>query len=71
MKGFKYLNKNTNGITLIALTVTIIVILILAGVTISIVIDDGILNKAKTSTDLYQNQMNKEKNMIDNIRNEA
>ena len=39
--------KNKKGITLIALIITIIVLLILAGVTISAVIgDDGIIKKA-------------------------
>ena len=39
--------KNTKGITLIALVVTIIVLLILAGVAISILLgENGIINKA-------------------------
>ena len=39
--------KNRNGITLIALIITIIVLLILAGVTISLVVgDNGILSKS-------------------------
>ena len=39
--------KKQNGITLIALVITIIVLLILAGVTISLVIgDNGILTQA-------------------------
>ena len=49
----KILKKETNGITLIALVITIIVLLILAGVTIATLTgDNGILtqaNKAKTS----------------------
>ena len=41
------LNKNI-GITLVSLTVTIIVLLILAGVTLSTVLgDNGVLNIAK------------------------
>ena len=48
-------NKNTNGITLIALVITIIVLLILAGVTIATLMgDNGILTKAqqaKTETE--------------------
>lgn len=48
--------KKENGITLVALVVTIIVLLILAGVTISMVSgDDGIATKAstaKTETDI-------------------
>ena len=42
--------KKQNGITLIALVITIIVLLILAGVSISLVLgDNGILNQAKKS----------------------
>ena len=52
----KNLNRKENGITLIALVITIIVLLILAGVAISMLSgENGILNqaaKAKTSTDV-------------------
>lgn len=42
--------RKNNGITLVALIITIIVLLILAGVTISLVLgDNGILNRAKNS----------------------
>ena len=42
--------REKRGITLIALAVTIVVILILAGVTIDAVFsEDGIINKAKES----------------------
>ena len=37
------------GITLIALVVTIIVLLVLAGITISMVSNDGMLGKAKNA----------------------
>ena len=44
----KSLTSNNNGITLIALVVTIIVLLILAGVTINLVLgEDGIISKAQ------------------------
>ena len=40
--------KNKKGITLVALVVTIVVLLILAGVSINLVLgDNGIINKAK------------------------
>lgn len=46
--------KKERGITLIALIVTIIVLLILAGVTISLAINNqGIFNKAKTAGNAY------------------
>ena len=45
--------KNTSGITLIALIVTIIIILILAAVTLSAINDGGIFQKAKESVSLH------------------
>ena len=57
--------KNTNGITLIALVVTIVVLLILAGVSINAVFgQDGIIQKAKDE----QNRMDEAtKNDLDSI----
>ena len=47
--------KKERGITLIALIVTIIVLLILAGVTISLALkNNGIFTKAKTAGNTYQ-----------------
>lgn len=44
--------RKEQGITLIALVVTIIVLLILAGVTIALVLgQDGIINKAETAAE--------------------
>ena len=48
--------KKERGITLIALIVTIIVLLILAGVTISLAINNqGVFSKAKTAANAYIN----------------
>jgi len=48
--------KNQRGITLIALVVTIIVLLILAGVTINMVLgDDGIIGQAQAAKTAHQN----------------
>ncbi len=48
--------KKERGITLIALIVTIIVLLILAGVTISLAVkDQGIFTKAKKAGNAYIN----------------
>lgn len=50
MKNKRYTNLRETGITLIALVVTIIVLLILAGVTISIALDNGgLIERAKYS----------------------
>ena len=61
MKKQRKINNNS-GITLIALIVTIIVLLILAGITINSVIGSkGILNNAKKATTAYTNAEAKEK----------
>ncbi len=64
MKNFKKKGlKESRGITLIALVVTIIVLLILAGISISIVIgNSGILQKAKYAAS--ENEKGKEKEII-------
>ena len=50
----KKMKKNELGITLIALVVTIVVLLILAGVSISLVLgENGIINKAKEAGEKY------------------
>lgn len=44
--------KKTNGITLIALVITIVVLIILAGVSLNLILgQDGIVNKAKQSSE--------------------
>lgn len=61
--------KGQNGVTLVALVVTIIVLIILAGVSIAMVIgDNGIIpnaQKAATDTEAGNDRENKEmKNLI-------
>lgn len=48
------------GITLIALIITIIILLILAGVTIKIVIDNNIIGKTQTAVEKYSEEQAKE-----------
>ena len=63
--------KHRNAITLIALVVTIIVLLILAGVTLSIAIDNGgLIGKARNAKETYkQGEINdlKSLNTLDEI----
>ena len=57
--------KEEKGITLVALVVTIIVLIILAGVTLNIVLDnDGIINKAKQAVDDYENAQKEEQELL-------
>lgn len=63
--------KEQKGITLVALVITIIVLLILAGVTISLVLgDNGILNHAKTGGNSYQKAANNEVTMLNDVSTE-
>ena len=60
--------REEKGITLVALVVTIIVLIILAGVTLNIVLDnDGIINKAKQAADDYENAQREEQELLGQI----
>ena len=45
--------KKNNGITLVALVITVIILLILAGISISAVTQTGLFGKAKQATEKY------------------
>ncbi len=63
------MEKKTNGITLIALVITIIVLLILAGVTIATLTgENGILTKANTAKQETTKQSAKEKVQVEVLR---
>ncbi len=60
--------KQQKGITLIALVITIVVLIILAGVAISLTLtDNGIFNRAKQARDMYKNASEDEMKMINSI----
>ena len=62
--------REEKGITLVALVVTIIVLIILAGVTLNIVLDnDGIINKAKQAVGDYENSQREEQEILNEISN--
>ena len=64
----KQRRREEKGITLVALVVTIIVLIILAGVTLNIVLDnDGIINKAKQGVGDYENSQREEQEMLGEI----
>jgi len=63
--------KNMKGITLIALVITIVVLIILAGVAISLSLgENGIFNKAKYASEQYANEQSKEETEIAKLTNE-
>ena len=60
--------KNNKGITLIALVLTIIILIILAGISISILTgQDGLITKAKQGAQNYQNSAVEEQAMLNTI----
>ena len=62
--------RNKNGITLIALVITIIVLLILAGVSITMISSqDGILKKATGAKDAQKNAQDKESSQMAAMEN--
>lgn len=64
--------KGQNGITLIALVITIIVLLILAGITISLTLGEhGIINMAEKAGKNYTNAANYEMNALNKIDSDA
>ena len=66
--------KNNNGITLVTLVVTIIILIILAGVSINLLLgQNGIITKAKKGTEKYKEEAIREKIelALSDIRTEA
>lgn len=60
--------KKQNGITLVALVVTIIVLIILAGVTLMIALDnDGIISKTKEGAQEYENAQTNEATELEKV----
>lgn len=70
MKNKQYMKKNA-GITLIALVVTIVILLILVGVTISSFTgDDGVVNETKKTKNNIEDLQNKTMDDLHQIANE-
>ena len=70
MKNLRNKIKSTKGITLIALVITIIILLILAGITISQLSNSGLFEKAKIAKEQYQNAQDYEETQIAKYTNE-
>ncbi len=66
-KNNKFSNK---GITLIALVITIIILLILAGVTIAQLTGNGLFEKAKLAKEKYENAQANEIEKVNNLSSE-
>ena len=64
------LRKKNKGITLVALVVTIVVLLILAGISISALTNTGIFQKAKEAKQKSENASEKEQSLLYGYENE-
>ena len=59
------------GITLVALVITVVIMLILAGVAIVAVVDgDGLFSKTRAATEAYENAVEDEGNMLQSMMNQ-
>ncbi len=59
--------KNQKGITLIALVITIIILLILAGVALSIIFNGGVIDKSQNAVDSYEYSSKNEKEKLEDL----
>ena len=67
MKGIMKQERQA-GITLVALVITVVVMLILAGVAIAAVVDgDGLFSKTRQAAETYENAADKEGYMLENL----
>ena len=71
MKQKKFRRKNEIGITLIALVVTIVILLILSGVTINMLLgENGIIRTAQEAKNTWEDAITNEQEEIQNLVNE-
>lgn len=63
--------RREKGITLVALVITIIVLIILAAVSISAVMNTGLIDNAKTAKNNYNTASFQESDWINNVTTEA
>ena len=63
--------KNSKGITLIALIITVVVMLILAGVVISSIVgENNLFSKIGNAKNIYENESLKEANLLTSMADE-
>lgn len=62
--------KNEKGITLVALIITIIVILILTGLTIKVIVDEEVFKKAEETVDEAKQRTSEENILKENMEEE-
>lgn len=63
------LKTKRQGITLIALVITITILLILVGLTVTFVVDDKVVEKAENYTQAINNQVEEQESLSNMVRN--
>lgn len=63
------IKKNERGITLISLIITVIVLLILAGITVAFVTDNRAIEEAEDYTYKMNKQINEQESLSNMVRN--
>ncbi len=64
-------NQKEQGITILSLVITIIIMLILAGVTLNLTLgDNGLIDKTKQATEKYEGAQNEEENGLQDLEEE-
>lgn len=63
-------NKENQGITLIALIITVILLLILVGVSVNLIIKGNLFSNAQKAVDGTNAKVNEQQNAMDDIMNE-
>ena len=70
-KNINEIRKNNSGITLVALVITIVVLLILAGITITMLFSDsGIITKAREAAEATKNAQSDTEQGLENLAEE-
>lgn len=62
-------SKNQTGITLVSLVITIVIMIILVGVTVKFAIDDQITSKTEDYTQAVNNQIEEQESIANMVRN--
>lgn len=66
----KIKNNEENGITLVTLVITIILMLILLGVTVKLTTDGNLIDSANNTVNTTQNYIEEQQGIVDQIRSE-
>lgn len=66
----KISNNKEKGITLVTLVITIILMLILLGVTINLTTDDELIGSANSAVNTTKNYVEEQQGIVDQIRSE-